>query len=224
MTDMNKIPYHIGRHMGYQGLRCPVGNQAGNFKYATGKQLRTRFSIGAWNVRKMKESGKLRTICDEMDRINLEILGISETNWTNRGSFRTHENKTVIYSGKDEGHGYSNGVAVNLSKESAKSLIGYNPISDRILKVRIRAKPYNISLIQCYAPTVTAGDEEIEDFYSMLQESIDNTQNRDITIVMGDFNAKIGKLSNNSDICGIYGLGDQNERGSTLLEFCSVNN
>jgi len=71
---------------------------------------------------------------------------------------------------------------------------------------------------------VTASDEEMEDFYSMLQESIDNTQNRVITIVMGDFNAKIGKLSNNSDICGIYGLGDQNERGANLLEFCSVNN
>ena len=119
---------------------------------------------------------------------------------------------------------YSNGVAAILSKESAKSLIGYIPISDRILKVRIRAKPYNIRLIQCYAPTVTASDEEMEDFYSMLQEFIDNTQNRDITIVMGNFKAKIGKLNNNSDICGIHGLGDQNERGANLLEFCSVNN
>ena len=172
----------------------------------------------------MKENGKLHTICDEMDRNKLEILGISETNWSDRCSFRTHKNNTVIYSGKDEGHGYSNGVAVILSRKSAKSLIGYNPISDRILKVRIRAKPYNISLIQCYARTVTASDEEMEDFYSMLQESIDNTKNRDITIVTRDFNAKIGKLSNNSDIYGIYGLGDQNERGANLLEFCSANN
>ena len=59
---------------------------------------------------------------------------------------------------------------------------------------------------------MAASDEKMDDFYSMLQESIDNTQNRDSTIMMGDFNAKIGKLSNNSDICGIYGLGDQNER------------
>ena len=88
---MNKFPYHIGRRVGYQGPRCPVGNQAGNVKYATGKQLRTRFSIGAWNVRKMKESGKLHTVCDKIDRIKLEILGISETNWTNRGSFRAEE-------------------------------------------------------------------------------------------------------------------------------------
>ena len=49
-------------------------------------------------------------------------------------------------------------------------------------------------------------------------------KNRDISIMMGDFNAKIGKLSSNSDICGIYDLGDQNERGANLLEFCSVYN
>ena len=71
MTDMNKIPYQIGRRVGYQGPRCPMGNKAGNIKYATGKQLRTICSIGAWNVRKMKESGKLHTICDEMDRNKL---------------------------------------------------------------------------------------------------------------------------------------------------------
>ena len=138
-----------------------MGNQTGNVKYATGKQLRTRFSIGAWNVRKLKESGKLHTICDEMDRNKLEILGIAETNWTDRGSFRTHEYKTVIYSGKDKGHGYSNGVTVILSKESAKSLIGYNPISDRILKVRIRAKPYSIktSIVFCKNPLITLKTE-----------------------------------------------------------------
>ena len=80
----------------------------------------------------MKESWKLHTISDEMNRNKLEILGITETNWTNKGSFRTHENKTAMYSGKDEAHGYSNEVAVILSKESAKSLIGYDPIPDRI--------------------------------------------------------------------------------------------
>ena len=74
---MNKISYHISRRVGYQGPRCPVGTRAGNVKYATGKQLRTRFNIGAWNVRKMKENGKLHTPCDGMDRNKLEILGIA---------------------------------------------------------------------------------------------------------------------------------------------------
>ena len=172
----------------------------------------------------MKENCKLNTICYEMDGNKLEILRFAETNLTDRGKLRTHENNTVIYSGKDERHGYSNGVAVILSKESAKSLIWYNPIYDRILKVRIRAKPYSISLIQFYALTVAASDEEMEDFYNMLQEAIDSTQNQCTAIVIGDFNAKIGKLNNNSDIYSIHGLEGQNERGANCFEFCSVNN
>ena len=69
--------YHVASRVGYQGARCPVGNQAGNDKYTTGKytmNLRSRFRIGTWNVRKLKELGKLDTICNEMDRHNIEIL------------------------------------------------------------------------------------------------------------------------------------------------------
>ena len=219
--------YHIARRVGYQGTRCPVGNRAGTDKYTTGKHtmnLRSRFRIGTWNVRKLKELGKLSTICSEMDRNNIEILGIVETNWINNGNFKTHETKTIVYSGKDEGTGYSHGVASILSKESAKSLIGYNPISDRLIKLRIQAKPHNISLIMCYAPTSVGSEEDLEDFYNSLQQAIDSTPNRDITIIMGDFNAKVGKQLNNSDCIGMFGLGDQNERGENLIEFCRTNN
>ena len=57
--------------------------------------------MGTWNVQRMKELGKLNTVCNEMDRNNIDILGISETNWTNKGSFRTHDNKLIIFAGKD---------------------------------------------------------------------------------------------------------------------------
>ena len=127
--------------MDKQGPRCQVGDQACNDKYATGKQLRNRFGLGTWNVKRMKELGKLNTVCNEMDRNNIEILGICETNWTNKGSFRTHENKQVIFAGKDEGEGYSHGIATILSKEVSASLLGYNLISERLLKLRFQGKP-----------------------------------------------------------------------------------
>ncbi|XP_063593072.1 uncharacterized protein LOC134770132 [Penaeus indicus] len=223
----NQNSYHIARCMGHQGARCPVGNQAGGDKYATGKRtvnLRSNFRIGIWNVRKLKELGKLNTICNEMDRNKLEFLGMAETNWANCGSFTTHETKTVVYSGKEEGAGYSHGVEVVLSKETAKAMIGYNPISDRIIKVRLQAKPYNITLVMCYASTSTANDEEIDEFYSSLQQSLDKTASRDITNITGDFNAKVGRQRTNTDCAGMFGLGEQNERGENLIDFCRTNN
>ena len=102
--------------------------------------------------------------------------------------------------------------------------MGYHPISDRIIKLRIQAKPHNISLIMCYAPTSVASEEDLEDFYNSFQQAIDSTPNRDITIMMGDFNAKVGKQRNNSNCIGMFGLGDQNERGENLIEVCRANN
>ena len=211
--------------MGQQGARCSVGDQACNEKYTTGRkhiQLRNEITIGTWNVRKLKEKGKLSCVCNEMSRCGLQILGISETNWNGSGNFKTNDKQMVIYSGKEEK--YSHGVAVILGKEASNSLIGYSPITDRILKVRIQAKPHNVSILQCYAPTSTASNEQIENFYNSLQEAIDTIPNRDIKIIMGDMNAKLGKVIQPTAACGIFGLGDQNERGERLHEFCIANN
>ena len=119
---------------------------------------------------------------------------------------------------------YSHGVAVILSQETTKSLIGYNPISDRIMKIRIQAKPHNVTVIQCYAPTNLASEEEMESFYNSLQETVDIIPNRDVKFVMGDFNAKVGKQDTPNATCGKFGLGQQNERGEDLIDFCSSNN
>ena len=230
MLYNQNYPYHIARCVGQQGVCCSAGDQADNEKYATGREeggerrsihLRKTLKIGTWNVRKLKERGKLNTVCNEMDRYDLQFLGIAETNWNGQGSFKTCTNHTVLFSGSEEG--YSHGVVVILTRESSNALIGYSPISDRIIKVRIQAKPHNITFIQCYAPTSLASDEEIDSFYNSLQETMDSIPNRDIKVVMGDFNAKVGQGSTNM-ACGKFGLGEQNIRGEDLLEFCSSNN
>jgi len=214
--------------VGQQGACCSVGDQADNDKHVTGRtrkylQLRNKFNIGTWNVRKLKELGKLNSICKEINYYKIQILGISETNWNGSGSFKTAGgNQLVIFSGKEES--YSHGVAVILGKEAAKALIGYSPISDRILKVRIQAKPHNITLVQCYAPISTAPDEDLDSFYDSLQETIDTIPDWDLVIIMGDMNAKVGKMTIPNRTCGSFGLGDQNERGERLIEFCNANN
>ena len=131
---VNKISYHIARRVGEQGARCSASDQAGNEKFATGRkhiQLRNKIIIGTWNVRKLKEKGKLSCVRNEIIRCGLQILGIYETNWNGSGSFKTTDKQLAIYSGKEDN--YSHGVAVILGKEASNSLIGYSPIADRIL-------------------------------------------------------------------------------------------
>ena len=118
----------------------------------------------------MKEIGKLKTVCNEMKRCNLQILGIAETNWNGQGSFRIEDNKLVLFSGKEE-RSYSHGVVVILGKNICNSLIGYNPNNDRIIKLRVQAKPHNITIILCYAPTSLANDDEMAYFYDSLQDT-----------------------------------------------------
>ena len=84
--------------------------------------MRNKIRIATWNVRKLKELGKLNTVCREMNRSNIQILGIAETNWNNSGSFKSHDSCRVIFSGRETG--YSNGVAMILKKETANALIG----------------------------------------------------------------------------------------------------
>ena len=67
--------------------------------------------------------------------------------------------------------------------------MGYEPISDRVLVVRLKAKPRNITMIQVYGPTTAAMDEEMERFYQDLYQAVKQVPKGDMLLVMGDFNA-----------------------------------
>ncbi|GFN81369.1 endonuclease-reverse transcriptase [Plakobranchus ocellatus] len=148
---------------------------------------------------------------------NIDILGITEHRWAQKGHFKTDCGGQIIYSGKEKAG--QSGVAIFLSKTTSKSIIGYKPVNDRILTIRLFGHAKNITLIQVYAPT--SAEEEIEEFYDILQKEVDNKDKRDILIISGDFNAKVGgKINREEDgIVGITGLGERNERGTILVDF-----
>jgi len=111
------------------------------------------------------------------------------------------------------------GVAVWIHRKLAGALVGYEPISDRVLVVRLKAKPRNITLIQVYGPTTAATDEEMERFYQDLSQAVKQVPKRDMLLVMGDFHAKVGRRepSAMSSAVGLYGLGETNEAARRLL-------
>jgi len=109
-------------------------------------------------------------------------------------------------------------------RTSANAIMGYDTVSDRILSVRFRGKKANITIVQVYAPTSIASEEEHESFYNDLQCIIDKTPKGDVVMVIGDFNAKVGKhTGGEGDTIGGHGLGEQNEAGERLVEFCDGN-
>ena len=110
-----------------------------------------------------------------------------------------------------------------LTNEIAGAVIGYNPFNNRIISVRINSRPHNISIIQFYVPTSASTEEEIEKFYSQLQEVIDKIPSRDVALIMGDANAKVGKADIPSVTYGQYRLRVKNVRGSVLIDFCMTN-
>ena len=99
--------------------------------------------------------------------------------------------KQLYYSGKEDKYEY--GVGFLVHKNIMKSVMGCRPISNRLISIRLRADPFNITVKQVYAPTTDYSDDLIEDFYSQLQRIIDQAPKKDILIVQGDWNAKVGK-------------------------------
>lgn len=131
--------------------------------------------IGTWNIRSMYQAGKAANIIQEMTRLNIDILGCSEVRWPNSGIQIIGEHH-IYYSGDDTTRN-RNGVAMIVKREIAKAVIGFTPISDRVMLLKINSSPSNINIIQVYAPTSESTEEEIENFYQTLENSLKLTKN-----------------------------------------------
>ena len=113
-----------------------------------------------------------------------------------------------------------------LAPDAQRALIGWEPVNSRIITAKFTTKKKNIKLniIQCYAPTNDAEEEKKDDFYEQLQSVIGKSKGKDMTIVMGDFNAKIGADNTGYEkIMGTHGLGQMNENGERFADWCSSN-
>ena len=163
-----------------------------------------------------------------MRRMGVDVMGISETFWEGSGEFSTtlpgdddKEQYKIIYSG---GETKRRGVAFIINQRVSKTLMAYESISDRIMYIRIKSQPFNLLIIQAYAPCNDASEEDKEIFYEQLERVIqDNLKHEDCLFIIGDFNSKVGN-GKEKDIVGLYGLGERNESGQFLVEFADRNN
>ena len=91
-----------------------------------------------------------------------------------------------------------------------------------MLSVRFQGKPFNIIVIQVYAPTSNAEEAEVERFYEDLQDLLELTPKKDVLFMIGDWNAKVGSQET-LGVTGKFGFGMWNEAGQRLIEFCQEN-
>ena len=127
----------------------------------------------------------------------------------------------VHFSGKEGKH--EQGVDVLVHKDIVKSVIGCRPISSRLMTVRLRASPFNITIIQAYAPTSSYDDSEVDEFNRELQSLVDKTPKQDILVVQGDWNAKVGEDTQEDwrEVCGPSCNPETNVRWFNILDFAT---
>ena len=114
--------------------------------------------------------GKLEVVKQEMARVNIDILGISKLKWIGMGEFNSND-QYMYYCGQESLR--RNGLAIMVNKRVLNAVLGCNLKNDRMISVRLRGKPFSITVIQVYAPTSNAEEAEVERFYEDLQDLVE---------------------------------------------------
>eukprot|EP00794_Sanderia_malayensis_P014456 gene14456-biopygen11561 len=171
------------------------------------------FTTATWNVRTLYAAGKREQLQLEMERYRLNVLGISEMRWKGMGETILDNVDRIWWSGEENKR--ASGVGFLVNKETAPSIMECKPISNRIIVIRVRAKPKNIAIVQLYAPTSSSSEDDIKSFYEKLEETLKALNKRDHMIVQGDWNCQIGRDAKRTwpGSAGKFGLGATNERG-----------
>ena len=117
-----------------------------------------QYCIGTWNVRSINQ-GKMEVIKWEMARVNVDSLGISELKWTGTGEFNLDDHN-IFYCGQESL--IRNGVAIMVNKRVRNAVLGWYLKNNKMISVHFHGKPFNITVIQVYAPTNNAEEAEAE--------------------------------------------------------------
>ena len=127
--------------------------------------------------------GKLEVVKQELARVYINILGIIELRWTGMGEFNSDDHY-IYYCGQESLR--RNGVAIMVNKRVQNAILGCNLKNDRMISVRFQGKPFNITVIQVYAPTSNVEEAEVEWFYEDLQDLLELTPKKDVLFIIGD--------------------------------------
>ena len=182
--------------------------------------------IACWNVLTLgplsPQSLPLTSVLRTMQERNIGVLAVSESRWTGQGVTKIGS-YTILHSGSSSTHG----VAIILSPKAASSWETggsvFLPVSECIIRIRMKTHLGFATIVAVYAPVnpinATSDARAPSDaFYDALHSTLSSAPSRDMTIILGDFNARVGSRSSQlSSVVGPYGPNELNENGEQLL-------
>lgn len=174
--------------------------------------------IATWNVLSLYRAGALTNLTEQLKKYKVTIAALQEIRWKNSDILKTKD-YTIFYSGNNTN---TLGTGFAIKKEAVSKVIGFKPENERICSIRLKGKMFNMTLINAHAPTEDAEDHVKEKFYDTLEKIYDLAPRHDIKIVLGDFNAKIGKEVTFRPTIGKESLHEEtNNNGLRLIDFAS---
>ncbi|VDP71478.1 unnamed protein product, partial [Schistosoma mattheei] len=163
----------------------------------------------------------------EMRRHNLEVLEINETHSMQVGQQRLASGELLLYSGHDEENApHTRGVALMLSKQAQNALMGSESHGLRTIKASFKTKKEGttMNVIQCCTPTSDYNEDVKDHFDDRLQSIVEKCLTKNLTILMGDLNAKVEMdITGYEDIVGRHVLRERNDNGEIFVNLCAFN-
>ena len=177
-----------------------------------------QYSLGTWNVTSMNQDER-EVVKQKMARVNVNIWGISELKWTGMGEFNSDDH-SIYYGGYESLR--RNWVAIMINKRVQNAVAGWNLKNCWMISVRFKGKPFNITVIQVYAPKSNDVEAEVDRFYDDRQDLLEPKPQKHVLYVIVDWKAKVG-CQETPGVTGKFCSGVWNEVGQRPIEFCKEN-
>uniref|UniRef100_A0A914UJJ6 Endonuclease/exonuclease/phosphatase domain-containing protein n=1 Tax=Plectus sambesii TaxID=2011161 RepID=A0A914UJJ6_9BILA len=174
-----------------------------------------------FNARSLLDAGQLADFEDQAARIDFDVIGLSEVRRRGTARLDLSSGYSLFYSG--ESNQSRNGVGFYMTQNWTARVLEFVPVSSRIASVLLDLDSHKtIRLVQVYAPTTAYNNDVIKSFYEDLDGALRGSSTATHTIIMGDFNAKVGQQIEEERATSQFGRGECNKRGQMLVDFCEA--
>ena len=180
--------------------------------------------LATWNVRSLYRPGALAKLKDELNKYGIAITAVQEIRWSGSEIFDSGD-FIVCYSGNTSKVRRQFGTGFLINKKYKHLIMGFSPETDHICSLRIRGRFFNTTIICVHAPTKEKDEIKKDDFYEDLERMYMKVPKYDIKVVMGDFNAKVGKEQGLGPNVGKYSLHEEtNTNEWRMIDFAITKN